>query len=32
MRMEGRGQRINKSKNNRSFSLQKQEKTGKNEI
>jgi len=32
MRMEGRGQRINKSKSNISFSLQKQEKTGENEI
>jgi len=32
MRMEGKGQRINKSKNNRSFYLQKQEKTGENGI
>jgi len=32
MRMEERRQRINKSKNNRFFSLQKQEKTGKNGI
>jgi len=31
MRMEGRGQRINKSKNN-IFSLQKQEKTSENGI
>jgi len=32
MRMEGRGHRINKSKNNRYFSLQKQEKTSENGI
>jgi len=30
MRMNGRGQRRNKSKNNGSFPLQKQEKTGDN--